>query len=321
MKKRLLIIFFAGILTLGGCQASSDQFLSYEDNTILTEYSADNRLTVARFFAEDLVIIPEQESVGEDSELTAGAALLVDITDQNVIYSDQIYEKRYPASLTKLFTTLVVLRQGELTDMVTISYNATHIPESGAKVCGFKEGDVITLEALLNSLLVYSGNDAAIAIAEHIAGSEDAFVEKMNSEANRIGAVHTNFVNSSGLHDDEQYTTAYDMYLVFQELLKYDTFRSMISTDSYTAAYKDFNGASKEKTFTSTNLYLRDDIPVPEGVEVIGGKTGTTSKAGNCLILLTKDSSEKEYISVILKAASSDQLYSQMTHLLTYAAR
>lgn len=319
MKKRLFILLFAGVLTLGGCGSSSDRFLSFEDTTSMTGYSADNRLTQANFFAEDLIIIPEQENIGGDEELTAGAALLANISDNKVIYADHVYNKRYPASLTKLFTALVVFRYGELTDSVTISYNASHITENGAKVCGFEEGDVISLEALLNSLLIYSGNDAAIAIAEHIAGSEEAFVEKMNTEAEKIGAVHTNLVNSNGLHDDNQYTTAYDMYLVFNELLNYDTFRSIINTDSYTAAYQDFDKNPKEKTFQATNLYLRGELSAPEGIEIIGGKTGTTSKAGNCLILLSKDSSDKEYISVILKASGSDQLYSQMSHLLSYA--
>lgn len=319
MKKRLLIIIFAGILSFGGCRSSSDQFLSFEDTTLMTGHSADNRLTQSNFFAEDLIIIPELESIGEDSELTAGAVLLADITKGNVIYSDHIYEKSYPASLTKLFTALVVLRYGELTDTVTIGYNATHITENGAKICGFQEGDVISMEALLHSLLIYSGNDAAIAIAEHISGSEESFVEKMNVEAIRIGAVHSNFTNSSGLHNDNQYTTAYDMYLVFNELLKYDTFRSIINSSSYKAVYQSFDGKVKEKTFSSTNSYLTGKISSPEGIEVIGGKTGTTSKAGNCIIMLSRGSSDSEYISVILKAAGSDQLYSQMSHLLSYA--
>ena len=116
-------------------------------------------------------------------------------------------------------TALVVLKKGELTDSVTVSYNASHIPVAGAKVCGFEEGDVITMDALLHCLLIYSGNDAGIAIAEHMSGSEENFVRIMNSEAKRIGASHTNFVNSHGLHDDNHYTTAYDMYLIFNELI------------------------------------------------------------------------------------------------------
>jgi D-alanyl-D-alanine carboxypeptidase len=223
----------------------------------------------------------------------------------------------YPASLTKLLTALVVLQYGALTDSVTVSYDASHIPESGARICGYAEGDIISMEVLLNSLLIYSGNDAAIAIADHIGGDEAAFVDIMNEEAQTIGAIHSNFMNSHGLHDDNQYSTAYDIYLIFNELLKYDTFRNIISSDSYTAIYSDKAGNEKQKTFNSTNLFLKDEGENDLVLEVIGGKTGTTSKAGNCLILLCKDSDGKEYISVILKAADNDTLYSQMSHLIS----
>jgi D-alanyl-D-alanine carboxypeptidase len=278
----------------------------------------DSRLSHADYFAEDLVPITSEDNLGEDNELTSGSSLLVNVTDQKVIYADNVYDRLYPASLTKLMTALVVLQHGELTDSVTISYNASHITEGGAKLCGFQEGDVITMDALLKSLLVYSGNDAAIAIADHISGSEEAFVALMNEKARKIGAVHTNFVNSSGLHDDNQYTTAYDMYLIFHELTNYETFRSIIGTASYTAEYTDKDEKPKEKTFKATNAYLSDETSAPEGVQILGGKTGTTRKAGNCLVLLSKDSLEKEYISVILKAPDKNNLYNQMSYLLSF---
>lgn len=245
---------------------------------------------------------------------------MVNTTDNMVLYADHVYDRLYPASLTKLMTALVVLRYGELTDSVTVSYEASHISEGGVKLCGFQEGDIITMDALLKCLLVYSGNDAAIAIADHISGSEEAFVKLMNEEAKKIGAVHTSYVNSNGLHDDNQYTTAYDVYLLFHELMKYDTFRSVIVLDSYNASYQDRTGNKKEKVFKATNSYLQGDASIPEGLQIIGGKTGTTRKAGNCLVLLSKNAVEKEFISVILKASGSDVLYSQMSHLLTMAS-
>jgi D-alanyl-D-alanine carboxypeptidase len=278
----------------------------------------DSRLSNTDYFAEDLILITAEDNLGEDAELTSGSSLLVNVTDQKMIYADNVYDRLYPASLTKLMTALVVLQYGELTDSVTISYNASHITEGGAKLCGFQEGDIITMDALLKSLLVYSGNDAAIAIADHISGSEEAFVELMNAEAEKIGAVHTNFVNSNGLHDDNQYTTAYDMYLIFYELTNYETFRSIIGTASYTAKYKDKDENPKEKTFKATNSYLSDETTAPDGIQILGGKTGTTRKAGNCLVLLSKDSLEKEYISVILKAPDKKNLYSQMSYLLSF---
>ncbi len=319
MRKGLIVGIYVSffIMTLGGCQKSSKELLTFAEMASVTGYSLDYQLTQADFFSENLVIIPEEYNTGGDSQLSSGSNLLINVTDQEIVYADNIYDRLYPASLTKLMTALVVLQYGELNDSVTISYKASHITEPGAKLCGFREGDVISMDALLKSLLIYSGNDAAIAIADHVAGSEEGFVSMMNKEAKRIGAVHTNFMNSSGLHDDNQYTTSYDMYLIFNELMKFETFRSIIGIDSYTAIYQDKDDTPIEKTFVATNLYLKEQAEVPEGFVILGGKTGTTRKAGNCLILLSKDTSEKEYISVIMKASNNNTLYSQMSYLLS----
>jgi D-alanyl-D-alanine carboxypeptidase len=321
MRKSLLCFLIIAAAAFSGCQKSSDQFLPYEAVSSIGGNSFDSQLTAGEFFAKDLAIVTDQENVGGDEELTSGASLLVDLTDRKILYADHVYDKMYPASLTKLMTALLVLRYGELTDPVTITYDASHISEANAKVCGYEKGDVISLESLLYSLLIYSGNDAAIAIADHLKGNTEAFAGLMNEEAQKLGAVHSNFVNPNGLHDDNHYTSAYDIYLIFNELLKYDTFRTIINTDSYTAVYKDKDGNEKQKTYHTTNLYLNKEAEEVPGLEVIGGKTGTTSKAGNCLALLSKGEDGKEYISVILKADGITALYSQMSHLLTKATQ
>lgn len=318
MRKKQLVYILLITNVLSGCQISSDNFLSFSTDTATIGYQTDYIIDENDFFAEDIVVIPEGASNAEDLDLKSGAALLINITEKDVLYSDNIYDKLYPASLTKLLTALVVLRNGELTDSVTISHNASHIPVAGAKLCGFKEGDVISLEALLNSLLIYSGNDAGIAIAEHIGGSVESFVEKMNDEARRLGAVHTHFVNPHGLHDDNHYTTAYDLYLIFNELIQYDTFLNIIGTESYTASYIDRDGNRKEKTFENTNQYLNGKSETVKGISVIGGKTGTTKKAGNCLILLSQDDNNTRYISLLLKDSDQNQLYSDMSKLLSF---
>jgi len=318
MKKILLMVWL--IITtfaLGGCQVSSVLFLSFQENQGGEGFALDNHITEGDFFAEDLVVIPEDFNITKDDELSSEATLLVNTTNNEIIYADDVYEKLYPASITKLLTALVVLKYGDLSDTTTISYAASHIAEANAKICGFKEGDVISIEVLLNSLLVYSGNDAGIALAEYVGGSEEAFVEKMNEEAKRIGAVHSNFVNSHGLHDANQYTTAYDIYLIFNELIQNDTFFSIINTNSYTAVYTDKDGNELQKAFKTTNRYLNDEEESLEGLNVIGGKTGTTFNAGNCLVLLCQDEAKNDYIAVILKASDNDSLYLQMSHLLS----
>lgn len=315
MKKKLICILLS-LTFLTGCSNSSNVLLPYSETDNVMNYENNIGTEVSDFFAKDLTVIPDNLNHMEDSAITATSALIVNASDDVVLYANNVYERMYPASLTKLITALVVLREADLSDTVTVSYNASHITESGAKLCGFKEGDKIGMEALLNSLLVYSGNDAGLAIAEHVGGTVEGFAKKMNETAKSIGAVHSNFVNPHGLHDDNHYTTAYDLYLIFNELLKYDKFVSIIQKKSYTAIYKDAQDQEQKKEFATTDRYLKGTEKAPEGVTVVGGKTGTTNKAGNCLILYSKDSQNKSYISLILQADGSNSLFSQMTHLL-----
>ena len=177
-----------------------------------------------------------------------------------------------------------------------------------------KPGDTMTLDQALRILLLYSANDVAMLVAEGVAGSVDAFVEMMNQEARQIGATNTNFVNPHGLTAEGHLTTAYDLYLIFNEALKYETFREIIQMSSYQTTYYDASGAPVTVDKKTTNLFLRGDYTAPSNVTVIGGKTGTTSAAGHCLVLFSKDAAGSSYISVILK--SDDTLYEEMTRLL-----
>lgn len=316
MKKKLIsTILVATILT--GCSNKPNVLLTYsETNSNRYQYDQSNNINMAEFFATDLTVIPDDLNHMQNSDITATSSLIINTSDDEVLYSNNVYERMYPASLTKLITALVVLKHADLNEMVTISYNASHITESGAKLCGFKEGDKVKLDALLNCLLIYSGNDAGIAIAEHVGGSEKGFAKMMNETAISVGAVHSNFINAHGLHNDNHYTTAYDLYLIFNELLMYDQFVSIINKASYTIHYTDKNNNPKEEQFLNTNRYLRGIESVPKGITVVGGKTGTTSKAGSCLILYSKDSKNNSYISLIMQASDGNSLFSQMTKLL-----
>ncbi|ROR29148.1 D-alanyl-D-alanine carboxypeptidase-like protein [Mobilisporobacter senegalensis] len=317
MKKRVLCVLLT-ITLLTGCSNSSDAIIPYEDSLNLHQNNLVNLSNIQRgdLFAKDLTVISKDFNSPKDNNLNSLSSLLINVTDQETIYSNNVHERLYPASITKIATALVVLKHADLTETVTISKNASNITEAGAKLCGFKEGDQIVLKDLLTSLLVYSGNDAGIAIAEHVAGSVSAFADMMNEEVRKIGAVHTNFLNPHGLHDDDHYTTGYDLYLIFNELLQYQEFLDIIKLGEYTLTYKDNSGKEVKKEFSSTDRYLTGAANVPKGITVLGGKTGTTFKAGSCLILASKDKDDKVYISLVLKADSSDNLFYQMTYLL-----
>ena len=317
IKKRCRIISIALIASfvLTGCQTDVSIFNNYD---VILPHDGQNAFGTKeqQLFSSNICVVPKKKQSEKDLFMTAGASLIFDNTDNKMLYADNIYQKMYPASTTKILTALVALKYGNLDDVVTIGYNATHITEYEAKLCGFAEGDKITLKKLLYSFLICSGNDAGIAIAEHISGSVEKFAELMNKEAKSLGCSGSNFVNPHGLHDDNHYTTPYDLYLVFHELLNYDVFMDIINQSSYKAEFKGADGSKKTLWFSSTDKYLLGSAKAPDGVTVIGGKTGTTSMAGSNLILYTKNDNGKDYISVVMHASDSFSLYSQMSHLL-----
>jgi len=303
--------------SLAACGTETVEIPYYQDGQETSKsFVEEGNVYRADFYAQDLTVIPVSK-LQEDENMAATSSLLINRTSNEVIYADDIYNKMYPASITKILTALVVLEKGNLEDTVTISRNASNITEPGAKLCGFREGDTIDLESLLSIFLIYSGNDAGIAIAEHISGSEEAFAREMTQTAKRLGAVHSNFVNSHGLHDEDHYTTAYDLYLIFNELLNYEEFVSIIHKSSITAEYHRADGSINSHQFMNTNRYLLGKASSPDNITVIGGKTGTTNAAGSCLILYSIDDSGNEYISVVLQAKGGNNLYEEMNYLLS----
>ena len=226
-----------------------------------------------------------------------------------------IYEKIYPASTTKILTALLAIENGNLDQSYIVSENAVN-QESDSSVCNLHAGDQVTLRQLLYGLMLRSGNDAAVAIAEAVSGDIDSFAKLMNERARTIGAFHSHFINPNGLHDEEHYTTVYDMYRIFEEALKNEEFRKILTTQMFVADYTDSAGMPVHQEWQTTNKYLLNLETAPEGITVLGGKTGTTNPAGYCLVLLSKNSSEEEIISIVMKADCRYNLYYFMNQIL-----
>lgn len=314
IKRGAAFLLLCTLLT--GCGKVSYDF-PYDPDYSVSSYRIVNTETqdTSTTFAKDLCVVADDVLSDDVDTSEASAAGLFDITNGEVLYAKNVYEKLYPASLTKVMTALVALKYGNTDDMLTATENV-RINEAGAQLCGIKPGDTMTLDQALHILLIYSANDVAVMIAEHIGGSVEQFAAMMNAEAKAIGATNSNFVNPHGLSDDNHYVTAYDIYLIFNEAIKYDLFTEIIHMSSYETTYHDAAGEAKEVSINTTNRYLKGTYDMPENVTVIGGKTGTTNAAGNCLVLLSKDTSGKPYISVIMRASSVDIIYAEMTDLL-----
>ncbi len=300
-------VFRSHDYTLSFAYDSTD--MVFGTGTILDGFEAEDGA------AADLCVTTGDTNTSAVS-LDAYSAALFDLNDQDTVYAKDVFTKRSPASITKIMTCLVALKYGNLDDQVTVTSTILDI-EEGSSVADLKVGDVLSLRQMLYGMMVVSGNDAAMMVAEHIAGSVDAFVELMNEEALEIGATDTHFTNPHGLTDSEHYTTVYDIYLIFNEAMKYDTFMDIINRENYYAEYTDADGNDVAVTWDSTNQYFTGDETAPDGVIVYGGKTGTTDDAGYCLALLSKDIYGNPFISIILHADSKENLYGQMNSLLS----
>lgn len=269
------------------------------------------------YFAENLCVADEDVEAIEADTSEALAACFFSLDTKEVLYAKNIHERLYPASTTKIMTALVALENGDLDAETAVSQEAITFHESGVSTAKLKEGDVLTLRQLLYALLLASANDAANVIAEQIAGSSEQFVEMMNEEAARIGATNSHFTNPNGLHDEEHYTTVYDLYLMFQKALQYDFFMEALQTPVYETSYLAADGSSVSASWSSTNLFTKGDVTVPDGVTAVGGKTGTTTAAMSCLVQLFEDESQNRYVAIILGCKERAILYQEMQSFLS----
>ncbi len=284
-----------------------------------TGAAASENLDGIHYFAQELCTGKDnQDKSGPDAQ-AAEAAGAFHLSDGTIPFSKNIYKKLYPASTTKMLTAYVALKHGHLEDTVTVSQAASYLNQpEGSSVAFLREGDKLTLEDLLYGLLLTSGNDAAVAIAEHISGDMKSFAKLMNKEARSIGATRSHFVNSHGLQNKNHYTCAYDLYLILNAALGYPEFETILGAKSYTATYTDINGIQGTQEWKSSNRFFDGTAQPPDGVTVIGGKTGTTNDAGYCLALYGKNQKQEPVIAVVMKATDSDSLYNLIGELLIF---
>ncbi len=270
----------------------------------------------ASLFADDLCVA--NEDVAFDAFRTNDefhGALLFNIDEKKVLYSERANEQLYPASTTKIMTAYLALKYGDLDDYITISEKAVDVP-SDSSTAHLMVGDVLSLEDLLYALMLPSGNDSAVAIAEHISGSTEEFVKLMNEEAAMLGASNTHFTNPHGYQDKNHYTTAYDLYLIFDECIKNETFLQIIASPGKDAVITQADGSKRTVTWPQSNQFVSGGRKVPEDITIIGGKTGNTFDAGSCILLYGHDSEHIPFITVMMGATSRRNLYDNMTFLL-----
>jgi serine-type D-Ala-D-Ala carboxypeptidase (penicillin-binding protein 5/6) len=236
-----------------------------------------------------------------------GGAILVDFQTSKILFEQDADKRWCPASITKMMTAIVALENGKLSDDIRFTKKAT--AQGGTKV-GINEGVRIPLYPLIEAMLVKSGNDAAMAIAEHVGGSEDGFVKMMNKKAKDIGMMNTNFANPTGMPNDNNYSTARDIAKLAVYAMGREEFRTIVSKSKLEFVTPD---GSEETTLFSTNKLLGRH-PLVDGI-----KTGFTNKSKYCL---AASAAFRDYrlISVVL-GAERDGVWLETARLLDYGFR
>ena len=234
-------------------------------------------------------------------KLTARSAIVMDAVTGTVLYERDIDARRYPASTTKMMTLIVALEHGKLDDIVTVSKNAEGVEGS---TLWLVQGDKIPLGELLAGMMMHSGNDATVAVAEHIAGSVPAFVQMMNEKAGEIGAYNTHFVNPNGLPDDNHYTTAFDLAKIAAYGYSIPHFEEIVSRQE--ATYEWVKDPSKQLRNENQMLWLY------RGGN--GVKTGYTEAAGRCLV----SAARRDGMQLVAVVLDSYYMWNDSIALLDY---
>lgn len=213
-------------------------------------------------------------------ELVSRAAILMDNKTNKILYDKNSNERMFPASTTKILTAILVLENCDLNEIITASYDAVMSIPEGYVTANIDGDEQLTVEQLLQLLLVHSANDAANVLAEYVGGSIESFVSMMNTKVNELGLTNTHFTNAYGLQDDNHYTTAYDLSVIMQYCLKNDDFRRIAGSASCSIPATN---KSDVRSYTSTNQLLVPSNPNYYSYVTVG-KTGFTTEAGECLV-------------------------------------
>ena len=240
-------------------------------------------------------------TVNEPTIYSEGA-VLIEASSGTVLYEKNSKQVLYPASTTKILTAIIAIEKCDLNETAIASKNAINTIPSNYAIADIQVGEEFTIEQLLNVMLVHSANEAANVIAEHVSGSIEEFAKLMNDKAKEIGCTRSNFVNANGIQNENHYSTAYDMALIAKYCMKNDKFREIVGTQE--CKLPATNIYPNVRTFkNNNNLIDKNDKYYYE--YCIGGKTGYTKEAKNCLVAMSKKDN-MELISVVLKGETTE---------------
>lgn len=262
----------------------------------------------------------------DKGSLSSASAIVMELSTGTVLYSKNIHKKHYPASITKIMTSLLTLENSSPSDVVTFTEAEAHGIETGSSSMYCVPGEKFTIEQVLYGIMLQSANEMCLVAADHVAGSVDNFVNMMNERVAQLGLKDTHFMNPNGLHNDDHYTSAYDMACIAREAWKNPSFQKICGTRTY-----QVKSTNKRKASEILGGQLLNHHQMINGYEtssryekdyVVGGKTGYTSMAHSTLVTFAEKDG-MQLVSVIMKGNSPKQgepnEYTDTTRILDYA--
>lgn len=250
-------------------------------------------------------------------QIEGGAAVVMEASTGTVLYEKNAHEQLYPASITKILTTLLVLENCDLQEEVTFSHDSVYNIERDSTHIFRDVGEIMTVEQCLYAVMLGSANDCAYAVAEHAGGGYENFVAMMNDRVKKLGCKNTHFMNPHGLTHEQHYTSAYDMALISQEALENDMFRKITATKRYTIPFTNKHPNEETPLVNHHKMltnYMGETAYLYEAC--IGGKTGYTDLARNTLVTFAEKDG-MTLICVVMKENGKTQ-YTDTISLLNY---
>lgn len=240
------------------------------------------------------------------SSITAASAIVMDVDTGAILYDKKMDTKHYPASITKIMTTLLALENSSMDEIVTYSAEDVYGIERGSSNISIEVDEQLTMEQSLYGIMLESANEACLGVARHVGGTKEHFVEMMNEKAAQLGCVNTHFANPNGLHDDDHYTTCHDMALIAQAAFQNEMFRTITGTKAYTIPKTNKKKVARDyikNHHQMLNPYTYRQYYYPD---CIGGKTGYTTKAESTLVTYAKRN-DMTLVCVVMKAKGPKQ--------------
>ncbi len=292
IQRKLVYIFLIIIIV---------QFIFYNKSKATENINPNEQLKVV---LNDNELV--EQSLNNEMKIYSESAILMEEKTGKILYEKDIHVRKYPASTTKILTAIIALEKCNLDEKAQASNEAVNIIKSGYSTANIKVGETFTIGELVDVMLIHSANEAANIIAEHISGTTVEFARIMNAKAKEIGCLDSNFVNPNGVHDENHYSTAYDLALIARYCMKNEKFREIVTKMQCELPPTEL--WQEPRIFKNTNSLLLSDNRYYYPY-CIGGKTGFTTPAKNCLISIS-NKDNFELVSVILHAESTEDALS-----------